>query len=82
MASFATDSIIIIHTKTRNNYKNWWYSYKTTHAKKVELEYLTEFRLCVQVVWYSNCTFPTSWTAILASSGAVYMLDGGWNKSL
>jgi hypothetical protein len=37
MTSFTTDSIIIIHTKARS-YKHWRYSYKTPHAKKVELE--------------------------------------------
>jgi membrane protein YdbS with pleckstrin-like domain len=31
----------IIHTQARN-YKHWRYSYKTTHAKKVELEYLAD----------------------------------------
>jgi hypothetical protein len=41
MASFATDSIIIICTKARN-YKLGRYSYKTAHAKKVELEHLAD----------------------------------------
>ena len=47
MASFATDSIIIIHAKVRN-YKHWKYSYYTVHAKKVELEYLANIRLCAR----------------------------------
>ena len=50
MASFATDSIIIIHTKVRN-YKHWKYSYYTIHAghaKKVELEYLADLQLCAR----------------------------------
>ena len=44
MASFATDSIIIIHTKSRN-YKHWRFSCKNGHAKKVEVEYLAECKV-------------------------------------
>ena len=47
MASFTTDSIIIIHTKARS-YKHWRYSYKIAHAKKVELEYLADLWLCAR----------------------------------
>ena len=80
--SFATDSIIIIQTKART-YKHWRYSYKIAHAEKVELEYLAVLWLC-EGVWYSNCTFPTSWTGIL---GTVYimecrMISMYWNKSI
>jgi 6-phosphogluconate dehydrogenase (decarboxylating) len=81
-AIFATDSIIIIETKART-YKHWRYSYKIAHAKKVELEYLAVLWLC-EGVWYSNWTFPISWTGIL---GTVYMMEGRmillyWNKSI
>jgi hypothetical protein len=40
MASFTTDSIIIIHTEA-TDYKHR-YSHKITHAKGVELKYLAD----------------------------------------
>jgi hypothetical protein len=72
MASFTTDSIIIIHTKARS-YKHWRYSYKIAHAKKVEIEYL-DFNLCkvfgIQIVLF----LPPE-----QASYRGYVYDGRWD---
>jgi hypothetical protein len=70
MDSFATDSIVIVYTKARN-YKHWRYSYKNAQCQESRnriFSWPLSFDF-VQGVWYSNCTFPTSWTGVL---GAVY----------
>ena len=54
VASFTTDSIIIIHTKARSNYLHWRYSCKTAHAKKVELQYIADLRPCARYLIFKS----------------------------
>jgi hypothetical protein len=75
MASFTTDSIIIIHTKARN-YKHSRYSYKTTNAKKVELEHLADLRLCARCSIF-KLHFPTSWIDVLGARSVGTECTGG-----
>ena len=72
LASITTESVIIIHTKARS-YKCWRYSYKTAHAKKVELEYLADLWPCARCL-----IFKLHFSCLLNRClRAVYMMEGG-----
>ena len=75
MASFATDSIDnYTYTKARNC-KHCRYSYKTADAKKKELEYLADLRLCTRCLIIQIALFlPPEPGGVF---GVVYMLEGG-----